>query len=121
MALTSGKLARWNIELMQYNFTIIFQNGRSNDLCDMLSRRSYDNDEPHDKNQSYCEQDVLQIFEDNTDQLKQDKQDTCPQPLQCNHSTEKLESVNVIHCQHACNQTQHPDKLDTSVEQKIQA
>ena len=65
MALTSGKLARWNIELMQYNFTIEYQKGSSNDLCDMLSRQPYDNDKQNNDNQTDCEQDVLQLFESN--------------------------------------------------------
>ena len=48
MALTSGKLARSNIELMQYNFTIEFQKGSSYNLCDMLSRRQYDDDDQNE-------------------------------------------------------------------------
>ena len=42
---TNGRLIRWNLELMQYNFDIAHLPGKSNTVADCLSRRSYDNEE----------------------------------------------------------------------------
>ena len=41
---TNGRLIRWNLELMQYNFEISHLSGRQNVVADTLSRRRY-NDE----------------------------------------------------------------------------
>ena len=117
MALTSRKLACWNIELMQYNFTFEYQKGSSNDLCNMLSRHQYDNDKRKHFSQSDCEHDVLQLFENIGDQNKQEKEDTYPKPMQNDCHIEKPKSVNVIHCPNAHKQTEHVNQLATSSHQ----
>ena len=121
MALTSGKLARWNIELMQYNFTIEFQKGSSNNLCDMLSRRQYENDDQNEDCQTDCEQNVLHLFENNINQNTPDKNDTHSQSLPNLAPTENVERVNAIHCENAHGQTHHSTPSDISQQQNKQA
>ena len=121
MALTSGKLARWNIELMQYNFTIEFQKGSSNNLCDMLSRRQYENDDQNEDCQTDCEQNVLHLFENNINQNTPDKKDTHSQSLPNLAPTENVERVNAIHCENAHGQTHHSTPSDIRQQQNKQA
>ena len=41
MKLQTGRLARWALFLMGYDFEVIFQNGRHNQVADGISRRPY--------------------------------------------------------------------------------
>ena len=59
---TNGRLIRWNLELMQYNFEISHLSGRSNAAADALSRRSYDNEQVQ---QTLTEQDKQDMYDSN--------------------------------------------------------
>ena len=41
MKLQTGRLARWALFLMGYDFEVVFQNGRHNQVADGISRRPY--------------------------------------------------------------------------------
>ena len=103
MALTSGKLARWNIELMQYNFTIEYQSASSNLLLDMLSRRPYDQDEQDHDVQGDSERDVLLLFEEPN---HQNEQNTCSRSVNHTHPATQTQSINAIDCPDVSNQDQ---------------